>query len=276
MSSRKLCVMAAAGGLALGFAASAYGDPITYQTQSRSVSATSMATGFARGGTSPSSTTLQQNQSQQANDFGAFDGNVTATSTFGPASPMATSSAVQQSSLNATGFSVSGSVGANSDLGAELGPVGAAASTAFNITFDVTQAEPYSFDMNLKGAVDPAAPGNTSARLSLTNAQGGNVFAPITTVNLSDAQFQGTLAAGVYSLAMTAQAASNDQSTNSVDYAFSLAAGSSALLGADVNLDANIVPLPSAASAALAMMACLAAGGFVRRRYRDWVRLAMV
>lgn len=280
MQCRKLGTIVVAGGLALGFAACVYGDPvpITYETQSRSVSAATAVTGFARGGTSPSPTTLQQSQSQQANDFGDFDGNVAATSTFGSASPMATSSALQQSSLNINGFSVSGNVRADSNLGTEVGPASSSANTAFNISFDVPQAESYTFDVNLNGTVDPAGPGNTSASIRFTNAKGVNVFSPLTTVNLPSVQIQGTLAAGVYSMVMDAQAISNDESGNFVNYSFSLLAGSGSptLLSGNPNSGTAAVPLPPAASATLAMLASLAAGGFVRRRYRGWVRLAMV
>ncbi|HEX4054180.1 MAG TPA: hypothetical protein VHX86_07940 [Tepidisphaeraceae bacterium] len=276
MRCRTLVMVVAAVGLGLGCAASVYGDPITYETQARSVSASSSTTGFARGGTAESPTTLQQNQSQQANGFGDFDGSASATSAFGPNSPMSTASSQQQSSLNANGFSASGSVTANSSLATQVGPASSSASTAFHITFDVSQPESYTFNVNLNSSVDPAVPGNTSASIRFTNAQGDNVFAPLTTVNLPAVQIQGTLAAGVYSLAMDAQAASNDQSTNFVNYNFSLLDGSGSPTLLDGNSGAPAVPLPPAASATLAMLASLAAIGYVRRRYRGWVRLAMV
>jgi hypothetical protein len=267
----KLSVVAAAGGL--GFVPFVHADAITYETQTRVVSVKSLAEGFARGGTSMSPTTEHQSQSQSAGSFGDFNGDVSVTSTFGPGSPMATSSAQQTSSLGSTGFSASGRVSANSSLATELGPANSSGSTSFHITFDVAQAVSYTFSANLNSSVDPAAPGNTDAIIRLTGAHGVNVFTPITTVNLVDFQSQGTLAAGRYTLAMNASATSNDETDEFVNYSFSLADGPVVLQNGP---SLAPVPLPAAAPMTVTTLTVLAIGGLVRRRYRGWVRTTML
>jgi hypothetical protein len=265
----------------LGFVPCVYGStvPITYETQSRSVSANSSATGFSRAGTSLAPMTDQQSQSQMANGLGDFNGNVGVTSTLGPGNTMATGSAVQQSSLTASAFSATGAVRADSTLGTGAGPANSSASTVFHVTFDVQQAESYAFSANLNGSLDPVAPGNTSASIQLMDAAGDNLFAPISTVNLLNFQSQGTLAAGVYSLILDAQATSDDQNSNFVNYSVALSAGGDpTLLGAEVaqNPGTASVPLPPAASATLLMLAGLGVVSYVRRRYSGWVRFSLM
>ncbi len=274
MRFRKLGWSVVVGGLALGCISTAYGSavPITYQIQNRSVSANSMASGFTRGGTNAAPTTDTQSQSQQANGFGAFMGNAGVSSTLGPDAAAASASAVQQSSLNDNEISASGSVRADSSLGASDGPASSSATSAFHITFDVAQAQSYSFTANLNGFTDPAAPGNTSASLQLTDASGNNLFAPIATVNLVNFQTQGTLAAGVYKLTLDAKAISDDQSDNFVNYSLDLSTSNPlALLNgvATAPQGAVAVPLPAAVPVTFAMLASLGAAGYLRSRYKQ-------
>jgi hypothetical protein len=271
MRSRKLGWIIVAGGLTLGFISSALGSPvpITYETQSRSVSANSLASGFTRGGTNTTPTTDTQNQSQQANGMGLFAGNASVTSALGPSSAMATAMSAQQSSLNANEIDASGSVRADSNLGLGTGPANSSATTSFHVTFDVAQSEAYAFSANLNGSNDPAVPGNTSASIELMDSLGNNLFSPISTVNLINFQTQGTLAAGVYSLKFDAQATSNDESANFVNYNFTLTAGDnplSLLNGVANPTGPAAVPLPAAAPMTLLMLASLGLAGYFRSR----------
>ncbi|MGD0540264.1 MAG: hypothetical protein ABSB33_01975 [Tepidisphaeraceae bacterium] len=278
MKCRKLGWIVVVGGLTLGCISSAYGTsvPIAYEAQDRSVSANSTASGFFRGGTDTTPMTDTQSQSQQANGMGGFAGNAAVTSTLGPGSPLATASAVQQSSLNVNEIDAAGSVRANSNLGLSIGPANSSATTAFHITFDVAQAQAYAFSANLNGSNDPAVPGNTSASIQLTDASGNNLFAPITTVNLVNFQTQGTLAAGVYNLTLDAQATSNDQSDNFVNYSLSLATGDNplTLLNGVANpiSVAPAVPLPPAAPITLLMLAGMGLAGYLQCRARERLR----
>jgi hypothetical protein len=148
----------------------------------------------------------------------------------------------------------------------------------FHITFDVAQSEAYAFTANLNGSNDPAVPGNSSASIHLTDALGDNVFAPITTVNLINFQTQGTLAAGMYKLTLDAQATSNDQSANFVNYSVALAAGDnpvSLLNGVANPVSTPAVPLPAAAPITLLMLASMGLAGYVRSRFRARVRHSM-
>ncbi|MGD0463456.1 MAG: hypothetical protein ABSB74_13310 [Tepidisphaeraceae bacterium] len=275
MRFRKLGLMVVAGGLAWGCISSAYGSsvPITYETQDRSVSANSTASGFSRGGTNTAPITDQQSQSQQANGMGVFNGNAGVTSTLGPGSPLATASAVQQSSLNVNQIDAGGYVRADSNLGTGIGPAISSATTALHITFDAAQSQAYAFTANLNGSTDLALPGNTSAAIQLTDASGNNLFAPITTVNLVNFQTQGTLAAGVYKLTLDAQAISNDQSANFVNYSLSLTtSGNSPTLSNGVGnppSTARAVPLPPAAPITLLMLASMGIAGYLRSRFRQ-------
>jgi hypothetical protein len=277
MLSSKLGWVVAASGLMMGCVSSAFGTsvPITYETQARSVSTNSTATGFTRGGTNTTPTTDTQNQTQQANGFGIFSGNASVTSALGPDSAMATASGSQQSSLNVNEIDASGAVRADSNLGLGIGPSNASASTSFHVTFNVAQSEAYAFSANLNGSNDPAVPGNTSASIRLTDNAGNDLFSPISTVNLVNFQTQGTLAAGVYSLVFDAQATSNDESANFVNYSFSLAAGDNPLTLLNGVADPTgpvAVPLPAAAPVTLLMLASLGVAGHLRSRSKQRVR----
>ncbi len=128
---------------------------------------------------------------------------------------------------------------------------------------------------NLNGSNDPAIPGNTSALIRLTDNAGNDLFTPISTVNLVNFQTQGTLAAGVYSLAFDAQATSNDESANFVNYNFSLAAGDNPLTLLNGVADPTgpvAVPLPAAAPMTLLMLASLGLAGHLRSRSIERVR----
>jgi hypothetical protein len=268
MRYRKLGAMVA-GGLTLAWAASASADAITYLTQSRSVTASTSVEGFARGGTSTSPTTDTQNQTQTADGFATFNGNASVSSALGADAPMATGSASQMSMLGSTGFTAEGTVAANSSLAEQIGPGTGSGSTSFHITFNVAQAMSYTFSATLNSSVAPAFPGNTSASLSMTGPGGVNVFAPITTVNITGFTSKGTLAAGQYTVMMDANATSNDESSEFVNYDFSLADGAPIT---QLDGTASAVPLPVAAPVALVMLGGLGVGGFVQRRYRGWVR----
>jgi hypothetical protein len=241
---------------------------MTYDTQVRSVSVNSMATGFTRGGTNTAPTTDTQNQSQQANGFGIFGGNTSVTSALGPGSAMATAMASQQSTLGLNELSASGSVRADSSLGLGTGPSNSSAATSFHVTFEVSQAESYAFTANLNSSNDPAIPGNTSAGIQLTDNAGNNLFAPISTVNLVDFQTQGTLAAGVYNLTFDAQAVSNDESANFVNYSLSLSAGDGLTQLDGVATGPVAVPLPAAAPMTALMLAGLGLAGYLRSRLK--------
>jgi hypothetical protein len=271
MRSRKLGWIVVTGGLVLGCISSAYGSavPITYETQDRSVSANSMASGLSRGGTSTTPITDTQSQSQTANGNGDFNGNAAVSSTLGPDSAFATASASQKSSLNANEIDASGAVRADSNLGLGIGPANSSAVTAFHITFDVAQSQTYAFTANMNGSLDPVVPGNTSASIQLTDALGNNLFAPTNGVDV-DFQTKGTLAAGVYKLILDAQATSNDEDNNFVNYSLSLTTGDNGptLLGGDPGSGTQAVPLPSAAPITLLMLASMGIAGYLRLRFK--------
>ncbi|MGD0387541.1 MAG: hypothetical protein ABSC42_01190 [Tepidisphaeraceae bacterium] len=260
MRSGKANFTLTAGGLALAVAAGAAEGsavPISYVVQSRSVSASASATGFTRGGTSLSPTTSQQSQSQEAGGFGNFAGDVGASSTLGPQSAQADAVAVQNSSLGGTGFSASGFVQTDSFLGTS-GPANASGSSLFDVTFNVSQEEGYTFIANLTGTA-----GATAASIRLTDVSGNDVFAPITTVNLKGFESQGVLRAGTYSLAMDTTATSIGDSGNSVNYSISLADGA---VGASSNAVATAVPLPPAWLDTAVMLGGLGLISLARRR----------
>ncbi|MGD0769805.1 MAG: hypothetical protein ABSB42_16600 [Tepidisphaeraceae bacterium] len=262
MRSGKANLKLTAGGLALAVAAGAAEGsavPISYVVQSRSVSASASATGFTRGGTSLSPTTSQQTLSQQSGGFGDFAGNVGASSTLGPQSAQATAAAVQNSSLGGTGFSASGFVQTESFLGTS-GPASASGNSVFDVTFNVSQEQGYTFIANLSGTA-----GATAASIRLTDVSGNNVFAPITTVNLKGFQTQGILQAGTYSLALDATASSIGDGGNSVSYSISLADGAVGT-PSDGIATSTAVPLPPAWLDTVAMLGGLGLISLARRR----------
>ena len=275
----RLGFLALAGAAGLFAVATARGSqvPISYLVQDRSVSASSSATGFARGGTSSTPVTDVQNESQQAANMDDFAGDATANSTIGPQGASASAAAVQQSSLTSTGFSDSGSVSSDTVFGTG-GPANSASSSVFQITFKVSKAESYTLTVNLGSSTDPAEPGATVSTISLTSKAGKNVFTPITSVKLSDYTVQGKLKAGTYSFVMDASTTSNDANFNSVDYSVSLADGPvlSSVNNVAAPVGTSAVPLPSSGVTALAMLAALGAGGALRRRLPRWIRLSMV
>jgi len=275
----RLGLLALAGAAGLFAAATARGSQvsISYLTQDRSVSASSSATGFARGGTSSAPVTDVQNEAQHAANKGDFTGDATANSTIGPQGADASATAAQQSSLTSAGFSDSGSVTSDTVFGTG-GPANSSSSSVFQITFKVSQAESYTLTVNLGASTDPAEPGATVSTISLANKAGKNVFTPITSVKLSDYTVQGTLKAGTYSFVMDASTISNDANFNSVDYSVSLADGPvlSSVNNVAAPVGTSAVPLPSSGVTALAMLAALGAGGAMRRRLPRWIRLSMV
>jgi hypothetical protein len=237
---------------------------ISYVTQTRSVSASSSATGVARGGTDTTPTTNNQSQSQQAGGFGDFNGGAMASSAIGPLSASASASASQVSSLTPTGFNASGSVRANTSFGDD-GPATGTAITAFHISFDVQQAEAFTFTTTLNSSGDLASPGNTTTSIHFTDNSGNNVIAPIETVNLNAFQTTGTVGPGVYSVTLDAEALSNDESSNFINYDLGLSVpGSVQVTGGPVV--GAVAPLPSAAKSAVLMLLGLAAMGWLKRR----------
>ena len=169
---------------------------ISYLNQNRSVSANSSATGVPRGGTSSMPITDQQSESQQASGLGVFTGMAAASSTIGLQS--ATSSASQTSTLGDYGFSACGSVIADSGLGSG-GAANSSSSSVFDITFSVAQTESYTFDASLDSPGDPGNPTAATWRaLRWTKKAGKNVFAPITSVNVSDYGDIGDIQTGNY------------------------------------------------------------------------------
>jgi hypothetical protein len=261
MRSGKANLKLTAGGLALAVAAGAAEGsavPISYEVQSRSVSVSTSVAGFTRGGTSLSPTINQQSQSQRAGGFGDFAGDVGASSTLGPQSTQADAVAVQNSSLGGTGFSASGFVQTDSFLGTS-GPANASSSSVFDVTFSVSREEGYTFIANLSGTS-----GATTASISLTDASGNHVFAPIKTVNLKGFDAQGILRAGTYWLAMDATAGSSGDSSNSVNYSISLADG--ALGTSNATATSTAVPLPPAWLDTAVMLGGLGLISLTRRR----------
>src|SRR5277367_547942 len=93
--SASLVVLGGMAALAMGAEARGSAVPFSYTAQDRSVSASSSATGFARGGTSSAPVTHQQSESLQANGFGDFNGSAAVDSSIGPQSAGASASAVQ-------------------------------------------------------------------------------------------------------------------------------------------------------------------------------------
>jgi hypothetical protein len=273
-----LIVLAGMAVLTIGVEARGSAVPISYTAQDRSVSASSSATGFPRGGTNPAPVTNQQSESQQASGDGDFSGNVAAQSSVGPQSAGASSSAVQQSSLDDTGFSASGSVTADSVFGTD-GPANSSGSSIFQITFNVAQAEAYVFTANLTSITDPGEPGATTASITLTKAKGAknNIITPITSVSLSNYTVDGTLKPGNYTFTLDTQATSNDENFDSVNYSISLVDGSAdtsagGLAPAPVGGGSSAVPLPSSGLNAAAMLSVLGIAGLARR----WIRASML
>jgi hypothetical protein len=238
------------------------------------VSASSSATGFPRGGTNATPVTDQQNHSQQANGFGDFSGSAAADSTIGPQSASATASASQTSSLAASGFSASGSIVADTVFGLD-GPASATTASLFQISFSVAQAETFTFTADLTGANDLAEPGATSALIQLTDASGNNLFSPISSVNVSNDSFSGTLDAGTYSFDLSVKAASDDESKNFVNYNVALTDGAQDPSGTGVT-SGTAVPLPSSGVMALVMLSGLAVIETARRRLPAWIRVSMI
>jgi hypothetical protein len=264
---------AAAMGLWAGSSALASQAPISYVTQDRSVSATSSATGVARGGTGAAPITDNQNQSQQAGGFGTFAGAASVESNLGPDNAIATASAMQNSSLGGTGFSASGAVRADSfwDVG---GPASGSSSSTFHITFNVAQAEAYTLSASLNSSLDFASIGADTVKISLTDSGGNNLFSPITSINAPSVQIQGILDPGLYSFALDAATFSNDQSDNFVNYSVTLDDGP--ITSNIVNLNPSAVPLPAAWMDSLVMLATLAAIGIVKRRVPKLVRASVI
>lgn len=271
IGSGKINSLVLAGMLGVGWAgrAGAAAVAITYGPEDRSVSASSSATGFARGGTSSTATTNNQDQSQQTSAVGDFNGNVAAASIIGSQSAQATGSASQTSSLGASGFSASGEVIADSSFGLD-GPAHSTGKSVFDITFNVPQAESYVFTASLDGTTDPTVPGATSASIALMDGSGKDIFAPISVVSVSGLTFQGTLNPGAYSMAMDVNASSKDEARNFVNYDI-------ALTGEPIQIsNGTAAPLPSSGIMALAMLSGLGLAGFLRRRIPGWVRMTMV
>jgi hypothetical protein len=266
----KLVCAGVVAGLWLAGVAEGSAVGISYVAQNRSVSASSSATGLIRGGTSDAPVTENQDQSQQANGFGGFAGSVSASTNLGPQSAQASASATQNSTLGPTSFSASGAVRADS-FSEFNGPVQGSASTVFHITFDVAQTETYAFSASLNSSSDFEIPTSDSVKIELTNSSGSNLFAPITSINLSNFQVNGLLAPGTYVLALDIAATSADQSDNFVNYNVSLVDG-------PVNGVTNLptapspVPLPSALTDSLAMLAGLGIVGLAKNRIARWVR----
>jgi hypothetical protein len=195
-----------------------------------------------------------------------FNGSVTADSDIGPQSAAANATASQTSSLGDTGFSASGSVVADSVFGTD-GPANSAGGSVFHITFNVAQAESYVFSADLTGSKDLSELGATSSLIQLMDGAGNNIFAPITSVNLSGFTLAGTLDPGTYSLALDVKATSDDESKNFVNYSVSFADGPETPTGSTGGvIVSNPVPLPSSGLGAIVMLSCLGAYGLVRRR----------
>jgi hypothetical protein len=247
---------------------------VSYVSQNRSVSANASATGVARGGTSSMPITDQQNESQQATGLGVFSGMAAASSAIGLQS--ATSSASQTSTLGDNGFSASGSVIADSVLGAG-GPANSSASSVFDVTFTVSQTELFNFAASLDSPGDPGNPTAGLANITLTKKGGKNIFAPITSVNVSDMEISGTFKPGTYSLAMDVMASSGDENKDFVNYDISLTdsvilnnTGATQGSGDTGATGPSPVPLPSSGVMSLAMLAALGAADWLRRQWRAW------
>jgi hypothetical protein len=254
-------------GVAFGSKASGAAVPISYSEQDRSVSAVATDTGSARGGTISIPETVEHNDSQTAPNFSAFGGGVAAEATLGPQSAGSEAQAVQESSLSSTGFSDSGEVVTGSVVGGN-GRAGALASSVFQITFNVAQAIGYTFDASVIGASNPALMGTTEASITLTTKAGKNVFAPVTSVKLSDFVEKGTLEPGTYTFSFDTEAATGVESQDSVTYSVSLLDGP--VPAAVSVISSSSIPLPSSGLAATVMLSGLGIAGFVRRRRAVW------
>ena len=263
----------AAAALWAGSSALASQAPISYVTQDRSVSATSSATGVARGGTGTAPITDNQNQSQQAGGFGTFGGAASVESNLGPDNAISSASATQNSSLGGTGFSASGAVRADSfwDVG---GPAGGSSSSTFHITFNVAQAESYTLNASLNSSLDFASVGADTVKISLMDSGGKNVFSPITSINAPSVQIQGILDPGSYSFALDAATFSNDQSNNFVNYSVTLEDGP--ITSNILNLNPSAVPLPSAWMDSMVMLGALGVLGIAKRGIPKLVRASMI
>jgi hypothetical protein len=268
----KLMCVAGAAGLWLGGVAEGSQVAITYELQNRSVSATSSVMGFARGGTEGTPVTDKDNHSQEAGDFDVFGGTATATSDLGPQSASANASASQNSTLGAGGFSASGTVMADSFLNVG-GPASASAASVFHVTFDVSQAENYTFTASLNSSKDFEITNSDQVDIKLTDSGGNNGFSPITVISLSDFKLNGTLNPGTYVFSLDTSAASADQSNNFVNYNIALSADAQSIEAGPVS---NAVPLPSAATASLTMLGGLGVVAMIKRRAAKWVEKCMI
>ena len=258
MRCGKVRVFVSAGFLALGCAAVAHGSavPISYALQSRSVSATAATSGAPRGGTSSVPSASQQSNSQQAGGFGTFSGNVSAIAGLGAESAQSSASAVQNSSLAATGFADSGFVESNSVLGTGQF-ASASSSSVFNVTFNVSQTEGYTFTANVSGA------GGALASIRLTSSSGANLFAPISTIKLSNFEAEGVLHPGTYSVMVDASAATMGTEGGMLNFSAALADGPVVAASSAV---ASAVPVPAAWMSSSVMLAVLGLIAGARRR----------
>jgi hypothetical protein len=265
---KSACVAVAAG---LWLAGVAEGSQISYVVQNRSVSASSSASGFARGGTEGTPVTDKDSHSQQASGFGAFGGTASASSDLGPQSASASASASQNSTLGPSGFAASGSVMADSFVNVG-GPASASAASVFHITFDVTQTENYSFTASLNSSKDFEITSSDQVNIRLTSG-GSNAFSPITAISLSDFKLNGVLNPGEYVFALDTSAASADQSNNFVNYSVALSTSDPNISAGPVS---NAVPLPSSATESLIMLGGLGVVAVIKRRTMSGIEKSLI
>ena len=263
MRRGKVKVVLSAGVLALGVASAAEANAvsISYALQSRSVSASAVAIGAVRGGTTSVPVTSHQSNSQQAGNFGAFSGSASAVAVVGSSNANASSMATQNSVLASTGFEESGSVESDSILGTGLTAV-ATSSSVFGLTFTVSQTQDFTFSASLSGG------GDALANISFASATGGNVFAPITAVNLSNFKSHGVLTPGIYSVIINATTASIGEDGGILNFSAALADSAPVSAPADPPPPTSAVPLQPAWLDSGVMLGTLAILGAARRRMR--------
>jgi hypothetical protein len=265
MLQKKIRIKLAAGGFVLALSPVAWaanpGAVIQYTSQTRSVNAVAAANDF-------SGVTDTHHSSQAAPDFNPFAGYANVTALVGSSSsgPTTTATALQNSTLAATGLEIDGKVSADSNFNAD-GSGNSSADSLFQVTFTVPESLNYILSTNITGVPDMNNADNTAVSIDLSKA-GTAVFDPSVVLN-DPTQSQGILTAGTYQLLLTAHAASDDESFDFINYSINLATTpDGAVLSAVNSADPSAVPLPPASWSALTVLAGLALASGLRRKLR--------
>ncbi|MDP9172247.1 MAG: hypothetical protein M3O30_00075 [Planctomycetota bacterium] len=249
-------------GLILGSAAPmawAAGASITYLDQIRSVSADANASDF-------SGTPDHHNDQMQAPGFDPFDGFTTETALVGAAGsgPTSTATGDQQSTLGPSGMTMQGHVQADSTFHAN-GSGSAVAESLFAVDFSIGQTSDFVLRVDLNSAPDLVVPGNSSISIELKDSKGNSLVGPVQDLNVSNFQKTAALSPGKYALIVIAQAKSNDESFNFINYTVGLSTTND-VVSTPLPGEPTAVPLPPALFTAGSLLVGLGMVARVRRR----------